>query len=81
MRVNLLLFAVYRDLTGVDELVVDLPEGSDAADAIDTLRSTDRRFARIPARPVIAVNREYVLLDALLRDGDELALIPPVAGG
>ena len=81
MRVHLLLFALYRDLAGVDELTLDLPDGSNAAGALSILRSSDARFARLPQRPVVAVNREYALLDAPLRDGDELALIPPVAGG
>jgi molybdopterin synthase sulfur carrier subunit len=81
MRINLLLFASYRDLTGVGELAVDVADGIDAGAAIDELRQRDARFSGLPARPVIAVNREYALLDAPLRDGDELALLPPVAGG
>lgn len=81
MRVQLLLFAIYRDLTGVDELVVDVADGSSAAAALAALRARDPRFAVLPERPVVAINREYALLDATLRDGDELALLPPVAGG
>ena len=81
MRIRLLLFALYRDLTGVGELEVDIRPGSSAAAALATLRTRDARFARLPERPVIAVNREYATLDAPLSDGDELALLPPVAGG
>lgn len=81
MRVHLLLFALYRDLTGVSELEIDLPPASSAAAALNTLRTSDARFARLPERPVIAINREYAVLDSPLNDGDELALLPPVAGG
>ncbi|HEX2167105.1 MAG TPA: MoaD/ThiS family protein [Longimicrobiales bacterium] len=81
MRIRLLLFALYRDLTGVSELEIDVHEGSSAAAAVTTLRATDTRFARLPERPVIAVNREYAELDVRLSHGDELALLPPVAGG
>lgn len=81
MRIHLLLFALYRDVTGVQELTIDVAEGSSAAVALAGLRRTDARFAGLPERPVIAVNREYALLDVQLRDGDELALLPPVAGG
>lgn len=81
MRIRLLLFALYRDLTGVDELVVDVPDGSSAGAALGVLRERDVRFARIPERPVIAINREYALLDESLHEDDELALLPPVAGG
>ena len=81
MRIHLLLFALYRDLTGVGELDVDLKDGSSAATALATLRERDGRFSRLPERPVVAVNREYAELETRLRDGDELALLPPVAGG
>ena len=81
MRIQLLLFAVYRDLTGVDELAVDVEDGSSAAAALASVRERYPRFAALPERPVVAINREYALLDATLADGDELALLPPVAGG
>jgi molybdopterin synthase sulfur carrier subunit len=81
MRIHLLLFALYRDITGVSELAVQVADGSTAADALAELRGRDDRFAALPERPVIAINREYALLDAALADGDELALLPPVAGG
>jgi molybdopterin synthase catalytic subunit len=81
MRIRLLLFALYRDLTGVGELDIDVQDGSSAAAALAKLRERDGRFARLPERPVVAVNREYAELDTRLADGDELALLPPVAGG
>jgi molybdopterin converting factor subunit 1 len=81
MRIRLLLFALYRDLTGVAELDVDVHEGSSVAGALRELRERDGRFAPLPPRPVVAVNREYAPLEVLLSEGDELALLPPVAGG
>lgn len=81
MRIHLLLFALYRDVTGVHELTIDVAAGSSAGAALAALRQADARFNALPERPVIAVNREYALLDVQLRDGDELALLPPVAGG
>jgi molybdopterin converting factor subunit 1 len=81
MRIQILLFALYRDLTGVRELTVEVAAGTDAFGVLAELRSRDHRFAGLPDRPAIAVNREYVDLGTQLHDGDELALIPPVAGG
>ncbi|MGH7448283.1 MAG: MoaD/ThiS family protein [Longimicrobiales bacterium] len=81
MRIRLLLFALYRDLTGVGELDIDVQDGSSAGAAVAALRERGARFTRLPERPVVAVNREYAQLDVQLRDGDELALLPPVAGG
>jgi molybdopterin converting factor subunit 1 len=81
MQVNLLLFALYRDLTGVGELAVQVSDGATAEAALAELRARDQRFRALPERPVIAVNREYANLDTPLAEGDELALLPPVAGG
>jgi molybdopterin converting factor small subunit len=37
--------------------------------------------ARLPERPLVAVNRRHARLDAVLVEGDEVALLPPMAGG
>jgi molybdopterin converting factor subunit 1 len=81
MRVRSLFFALYRDLAGAAELDVELPPGATAGTLVQALRSRGGAFERLPAEVAIAVNREYASLDAPLRDGDEVALIPPVAGG
>ena len=82
MRIRILFFALYRDLAGGrSELMLDVRDGSDAGSAIAELRAHNGGLATLPERPVIAVNREYARLDAVLRDCDELALLPPVAGG
>lgn len=78
MTVRVLLFAYYRDVAGTSEWTLDVPAGSRAIDAVATLR---KEVPRIPERPVIAINKEYSELDDLLTEGDELALLPPVAGG
>ena len=77
----MLLFALYRDLAGDGEVLVDVPPGATARAAVRILRGMGDGFARLPAEPVIALNQEYSDLDADLHDGDEVALLPPVAGG
>jgi len=81
MNVRLLLFAQYRDAAGTSELSLEVPSGAAAIDAVAVLRARGVGYARIPERPVVAVNQEYASLDHILNDGDELALLPPVAGG
>ena len=78
MQIKLLLFASYRDTVGTSEVTLELPAGSSALDAVMRLRD---RHAGIPERPVVAINLDYSSLEDVLRDGDELALLPPVAGG
>lgn len=80
--VRLLLFAVYRDLaSGRSAIDVEVPAGADVAAALEAARAAEPALARLPARPVVAVNREYADLSTPLADGDEVALLPPVAGG
>jgi MoaE-MoaD fusion protein len=81
MRIQLLFFAAYRDLAGTAGLTVDAPDGSTADMVLALARREHPRLAVLPDRPVVAVNREVADLRSPLRDGDELALLPPVAGG
>jgi molybdopterin converting factor subunit 1 len=81
MRIRTLFFASYRDLAGADELALELPSGATARDLVARLRSGGGDWTRLPAAPAVAVNLEYVPLGTELRDGDEVALIPPVSGG
>lgn len=81
MTVRTLLFASYRDLAGTAELSVVLPDTARVEDLLASLRGRGGAWGRLPASPSVAVNMEYAPLSHPLRDGDEVALIPPVAGG
>lgn len=81
MRVRLLYFAVLRDIAGKSEDVVEIPEGTRAADVWSQLRAQHRELAGYERPPLTAVNESYVPAEEVLRDGDEVAFIPPVAGG
>ena len=81
LRVNVLLFASYRERAGTAELGLELPDGSTVADMIGTLLEAHPDIASDPSRVVVAVNREYREHGHTLVDGDEAALIPPVSGG
>ena len=80
-RVNALFFATYRDLLGTDRLEVGLSAGSTVADLVASLRIRGAPFNALPKNPAVAVNLAYAKSDQLLADGDEVAFIPPVAGG
>ena len=80
MKIRLVLFAQFREMAGTDELELDLVEGATAGDLVDRLRR-EQAWQLLPKTPAIAVNRAYAPLTARLSDGDEVALIPPVAGG
>ena len=81
MKIRLLYFAVLRDIAGRSEDLVELPEGTRAADIWQRLRDEHAALRDYIQPPMIAVNESYVSADEPLHDGDELAFIPPVAGG
>ena len=81
MRVRLLYFAVLRDIIGTSESDVTLPEGARPRDVWSALRAEHSELAGYDEPPLAAVNENYASPDVELKDGDELAFIPPVAGG
>jgi molybdopterin synthase catalytic subunit len=82
VRVRVRLFAAAREAVGTGELELDLPAGATAREALAELASASGSPAALAAdRLAIAINREYARDDRPLRDGDELAVIPPVSGG
>jgi molybdopterin converting factor subunit 1 len=76
MQVRVRLFAGLRERAGAGELELELPDGALVRDALHQVRTLTEG---VPV--VMAVNQEYAGEDAVLRSGDELALIPPVSGG
>ena len=79
VQVKALLFASYADAYGSGEVRLLLPAGATVADAVAAVRA--KAPGAIPPRPLVAVNERYATLDDAITLGDEIALIPPVAGG
>ncbi len=80
MTITVLLFASYADAFGRTHLDVATPPGATVADIVARVRS-EGGANRLPPRPLVAVNHEYADYDRVLVADDEVALIPPVAGG
>ncbi|MFI5228813.1 MAG: MoaD/ThiS family protein [Gemmatimonadales bacterium] len=80
MNVTVLLFASYADTLGMSSLALELSPGSTVRDLLGRVRSLPGAD-RLPSEPLIAVNEEYARRDHRLSPGDEVAIIPPVAGG
>lgn len=78
--VTVRMFGVFRELAGHGERRAVVAPGATAADLVAGLRA-EGGLHFLPERPTVAVNREYAALDRPLAAGDEVALIPPVAGG
>lgn len=81
MRVRVSFYSWFKDLTGCAQTSETLPEGA----TLDVLhQQLLARFPRlVPVRnsTLLAVGVEYQPRDYVLREGDEVALFPPVQGG
>jgi len=81
VQVRLLFFAVLRDIAGTDERQLAVADGTTARDVWQSLRREYAKLTDYSQPPMIAINESYAAPETILRDGDELAFIPPVAGG
>src|SRR5215470_1879962 len=81
MRVRVLFFGMLKDLVERGHEDLNLPE---TATLKDVLSHYGGRFPRLNAMCssiAMSINQEYAGSDSRLKDGDEVALLPPVSGG
>jgi molybdopterin synthase sulfur carrier subunit len=81
MRVTVRLFARLRDITGASELTRDLAAGATIGAVWRQLAGEFPDLAQYERSISSAVNADYARMDRELRDGDEVAFLPPVSGG
>lgn len=74
------LFASYAESFGARNLKIELAPQSSVADLVAELRALPGSDV-LPDSPRVAVNQRFASRDQLLHSTDEIALIPPVAGG
>ncbi len=80
MTVTALLFASYADQLGREKVDIRLPDGATVRELLAALASLPGGD-RLPPAPLVAVNLEYAAVERPLCEGDQVAVIPPVAGG
>jgi len=81
MRITVRVFAQYAEWLATDFMTLELDGGATVSDAIRSVRSRDPGGHLLPERPLVALNLEHVRENRPLNDGDEIALLPPLAGG
>ena len=79
MTINILAFGIAKDIFGGSSIVVELG-GKTVGDLKELLEEKYPRLKQL-ASFMIAVNNEYGSNDLLIKQGDEIAIIPPVSGG
>jgi len=78
--IRVLLFASYADALGTSSLDVEIAPEARVRDILERVRAR-AGASRLPAAPLVAVNESYASLDDFVHEHDEVAIIPPVAGG
>ncbi|MBO1055483.1 MAG: MoaD/ThiS family protein [Dolichospermum sp. JUN01] len=81
ITVTVKLFAIYQEVYGVNELVLDFPDGTPVQTVCDRLISEHPKLNKWREITRFGVNLQFVEPDTILQNGDEVVLIPPVNGG
>ena len=81
MRVTVRLFARLRDIVGAAEVAREVPTGATIRTVWRELASEHPELSGYERSMSSAVNADYAKMDWVLREGDEVAFLPPVSGG
>jgi molybdopterin converting factor subunit 1 len=81
VRVTVRLFARLRDIAGAAELMRDVAPNATIGTVWNDLIREFPELARYERSISTAVNADYARMDQTVRDGDEVAFLPPVSGG
>ena len=81
MKLRIRYFTTIRNLVGVREETVTLPEGVQVKDLKQHLGKNHPQLIKAFDSAIFAVNREFAFDDNPLKEGDEVAVFPPVSGG
>src|SRR3972149_8207869 len=81
IHIEVLYFATLRSLTGIRQEALSGPAGAPVGALRRQLAQRDDRLGPALQTALFAVNREFAFPEELLREGDEVAVFPPVSGG
>jgi MoaE-MoaD fusion protein len=81
MQITLRYFAIMREHLGKDVEILDVPDGTTAGQIFDLATKDTPRLAGLQRSVMVMVNEDYADSDQPLKEGDDVALIPPVSGG
>ncbi len=81
IQVTVKFFAAYREALGEDEAVFEVPRGSTVKHFRTAVTAAHPQLHTVEAAMLIAVNEAFVNDEAELREGDVVAVFPPLSGG
>ena len=81
VRVKVLFFGMLKDIVGRSEDHIDLADGSHLDSVFTRYARQFPRLSDLESSIVLACNQEFCDRSAAIREGDEIAFLPPVSGG
>ncbi len=81
MTITVKFFALARDRAGIAETQLEVPVIATVDSVAKTIAKRFPELSSMLPKVAFAINQSYVTADVLLKNGDELAVIPPVSGG
>ncbi|NEP13015.1 MAG: MoaD/ThiS family protein [Symploca sp. SIO2C1] len=81
LTITVKLFAAYQEAYGVPELKLEFPCSTPVSAVQQHLLAEHPELEQWRNLTRFGINLEFVESDTILRDGDEVVLIPPVSGG
>ena len=81
MKVHVQFFSRLRDLAGLSEMEIDVPEGTKAADLLKILYAQTPAMRDWDKSILVASGIEFVGRDYVLKPDDQISIMPPVQGG
>lgn len=81
VRVKVLFFGILKDIVGRSEEQIELADGARLESVFTRYAREFPRLTELDTSIVLACNREFCDRAAAIREGDEIAFLPPVSGG
>ncbi len=81
MKIKLRLYAFFRQIFGAPEISYEIAEGATAGDLLEDIFRTHPTLEKSRGHVVVTINNTAVKLTEKIKEGDEVAILPPVGGG
>jgi len=81
VKVHVQFYSRLRDLVGLSDPEVDVPDGTKVSDLLEKLYGETPTLREWNKSILVASGVEFVGRDHVLRDGEAISVMPPVQGG
>jgi MoaD family protein len=81
MKITVRLFGRYKDITGKDQIKLDISAGNTLRDVVDTFVKQYPATEKDKSRMMVSKNKMYASFDTTIIEGDEITLSPPIVSG